>query len=229
MRSDTLFFLLALAGITAGCPESGKHPPLLGNDHLGYKNPTCSSCHTLPVEHHDEDQSHQCARCHGANGACDPNGQGSSRQHERDENCTGCHQNNHGYTVASECAACHFASEGLDDSCGIDPPEDGGTDGGTDGETDAGDQNDVPDGGQDGADLAADDGGGPTLSNALVDYCFEWPDVEFSDTNHTGVTTSLSEGQLAVEFTLLDLQGNPHTLSEMLATRPVMLLFGAFT
>jgi hypothetical protein len=87
-------------------------------------------------------------------------------------------------------------------------------------------------GGQDGGDVTADAGGdegGLVLSDALVDNCFNWPQDEFSSTNKASNRTSVAEGGLAVEFTLLDVDGNPFTLSELLATRPVFLVFGAYT
>ncbi len=37
------------------------------------------------------------------------------------------------------------------------------------------------------------------------------------------------EGQSAIEFTLLDPEGNSHTLSELLTEKPVVLIFGSFT
>ncbi len=216
----------------AGCSGSGggESPPLLGPDHMGFKNPICTQCHVLPVSGHAANLPTQCARCHGANGACDPNGLNSPREHDSGGQCLACHGNQHGFTNRNDCASCHFAASGLDESCGSPLPEDG-TDGGLEG--DAGDAGMGSDAGDDGGhqDGSADagDSGGPHLSNALVDNCFNWPAEEFGPDNHAGLTTALSVGQPAVEFSLKDVGGAPHKLSELLAGKPVLLVFGAFT
>ncbi|UCC77848.1 MAG: hypothetical protein JSW37_05640 [Anaerolineales bacterium] len=36
-------------------------------------------------------------------------------------------------------------------------------------------------------------------------------------------------GELAIDFTLRDVDGNEHTLSQLLADKPVVLIFGSFT
>ncbi len=36
-------------------------------------------------------------------------------------------------------------------------------------------------------------------------------------------------GELAIDFTLRDVDGHEHTLSQLLADRPVVLIFGSFT
>lgn len=93
-------------------------PPVLSAAHTGWKSTGCGGCHTLPVEGHVQTQPAQCAPCHGGNGACDPNGTNSQRQtHQTTDNCTICHQNQHGYTSSPDCVACHFATEGVDPSC----------------------------------------------------------------------------------------------------------------
>lgn len=216
----------ALALLVAGCPadNASQQAPLLGPEHMGWKNPSCSACKTLPVQGHTANQPPECAACHGGNGACDPNGvANASRQHDPAvDDCLACHMANHGFAASSDCVACHFARNGLDDTCGIDPPDDGG-DGGSDGGID---------GGVDGGDEVADggDAGPPTLSNAVVESCYGWPEQEFSPQNNSGgVRTGLAEGALAVELSLTDTRGTPHRLSELLADRPVLLWFGAFT
>ncbi len=66
--------------------------------------------------------------------------------------------------------------------------------------------------------------------SALVSGCLGWPEQEFSPANNTGgVQLSVSVGENATEFTLRDPDGVPHTLSKMLETRPVLLVFGGFT
>jgi peroxiredoxin len=39
----------------------------------------------------------------------------------------------------------------------------------------------------------------------------------------------VSEGQSAIDFTLLDPAGRAYSLRELLETRPVFMVFGAFT
>jgi len=207
--------LAGLAFLLCGCKEEDHGPKILGPWHLGYKNQHCETCHTLPEKGHTIANPWQCAACHGGNGACNPNGNQSARSHQETDDCISCHISNHGYAVSTQCASCHFAAIGLDDDCGI-PPMDGGTDGGQDA------------GGQDGGDAGGDEGG-LVLSDALVDNCFNWPQDEFSSTNKASVTTSIADGALAIEFTLQDVDGNPFTLSELLATRPVLMVFGAYT
>jgi peroxiredoxin len=36
-------------------------------------------------------------------------------------------------------------------------------------------------------------------------------------------------GELAIDFALRDVDGNEHTLSQLLADKPVVLIFGSFT
>jgi hypothetical protein len=66
--------------------------------------------------------------------------------------------------------------------------------------------------------------------STLVSGCFGWPAQEFSPTNNTGgVGISVSVGEQAIDFTLKDPGGTSYTLSELLETRPVLLVFGGFT
>ena len=39
----------------------------------------------------------------------------------------------------------------------------------------------------------------------------------------------LAVGEPAVEFTLKDVNGTPHTLSALLAEKPVVIVFGSYT
>ncbi len=100
-------------------------PPLLDPAHTGWKSKDCGLCHSLPPPGHTASRSPDCASCHGGNGSCDPNS--SSMQHQRTQNCTGCHQNKHGFDSNPDCVSCHFAFAGTVD-CG--EPPDGGLDGG---------------------------------------------------------------------------------------------------
>jgi hypothetical protein len=203
-----LNWMIVLVVLVCGCKSEEEHGArILGDWHLGYKNQHCDSCHNLPVQGHTTSDHWECAACHGGNGACNPDGNQSTRQHQKTDECLHCHIANHGYSEAAQCAGCHFAVLGLDDDCGI-TPMDGGSDGGQD---------------------AGGDEGGLVLSDALVENCFNWPQDEFSSTNQASNTTAIADGALAVEFTLQDVDGNPNTLSELLATRPVLMVFGAYT
>lgn len=104
----------------AGQAESA---PILGAQHVCYKQPDCGTCHVTPVDDHVASRSPECAACHGGNGACDPNGLFSQRAHVAGDACTSCHHQRHGYVDDADCAACHFASLGLDPACGEPPDE----------------------------------------------------------------------------------------------------------
>jgi hypothetical protein len=59
--------------------------------------------------------------------------------------------------------------------------------------------------------------------------CFGWPATDFSPSNKAAVQTSLRAGDRAAEFSLRDTAGAAVTLAGLLATRPVLLVHGAFT
>ncbi|UCC82218.1 MAG: hypothetical protein JSW46_14675 [Gemmatimonadota bacterium] len=64
----------------------------------------------------------------------------------------------------------------------------------------------------------------------LTSDCYNWPAQEFSAANHVGDTrTSVIEGDQAIDFTLKDTDGVEYRLSELLRTRPVLIVFGSFT
>ncbi|MBW2651541.1 MAG: hypothetical protein JRC57_00435 [Deltaproteobacteria bacterium] len=65
--------------------------------------------------------------------------------------------------------------------------------------------------------------------DGLNSNCFDWPDQEFSPTNHASLTVALKKGDPAIDFTLKDTDGRSYTLSSLLATKPVLLVFGSFT
>jgi hypothetical protein len=69
----------------------------------------------------------------------------------------------------------------------------------------------------------------PSLSATLTSGCFGWPGTEFSPSNRAVVSTILRAGDRAAEFSLRDTEGAAVTLSGLLATRPVLLVHGAFT
>jgi hypothetical protein len=64
----------------------------------------------------------------------------------------------------------------------------------------------------------------------LTSNCYNWPAQEFSSANYVEDTrTSVIEGDRAIEFTLKDTDGVEYRLSELLRTRPVLIVFGSFT
>jgi hypothetical protein len=64
---------------------------------------------------------------------------------------------------------------------------------------------------------------GPQISDALKDDCEQ--SRPSGGINEAGIP----QGALAVDFTLKDTEGRDHTLSAMLAQKPVMMVFGSFT
>lgn len=69
------------------------------------------------------------------------------------------------------------------------------------------------------------------LDNELESNCFNWPEIEFSPINYAVFEpyVRLKPCDLAFDFTLKDPSGKEYTLSSLLATKPVLLVFGAFT
>ena len=61
------------------------------------------------------------------------------------------------------------------------------------------------------------------LSDALTSNC------ERNATSGGFQNAGLAVGEIAVEFTLKDIQGNAFTLSELLSEKPVVMVFGSFT
>jgi hypothetical protein len=72
-------------------------------------------------------------------------------------------------------------------------------------------------------------GAPPNLPGTLQSGCLGWPGTDFSPTNKANVATFLAPGQLAIDFALRDTNGVVFRLSELLATRPVLLIAGSFT
>jgi hypothetical protein len=196
-------------------------PPLLDEGyHPGWTNPNCGNCHPLPVEGHTAVDPHVCAQCHGANGACLLNGYNDEyNEHQANDDCNACHRDavtqmpgNHGFTDAATCNNCHMRELGQRACEEYMPPM-------------------LPDP----ADATGEppQGEPPTLSDARVTDCFGFPEMSFGPAN--GVpkaeiwSTQLQPGDQAVDFTLPDTDGQPHTLSELLAQGPVWLQLGNYT
>jgi hypothetical protein len=98
-----------------------RQPKITGPAHTGWKATTCvaTGCHPTKVSGHTATQPPECAKCHGGNGACNPDGKNSGKQnHNSSSTCTmsKCHDGGkHGYTSAPDCAACHFSASGVVD------------------------------------------------------------------------------------------------------------------
>ena len=65
-------------------------------------------------------------------------------------------------------------------------------------------------------------------SGEMVSNCGHWPDDPWTP-SHKIPKGLFTAGTRAVDFTLRDVEGTPHTLSELLATRPVLMMLGAYT
>ena len=103
---------------TTTADKGAATPPILTSTHTGWKKTDCATagCHTLPVAGHTTSNKGECAKCHGGNGACNPNGPNSGKKnHTPTLTCTGCHQQKHGFPNASDCQNCHFAAKGVVD------------------------------------------------------------------------------------------------------------------
>ena len=71
--------------------------------------------------------------------------------------------------------------------------------------------------------------GGVAIPAELVEGCFDWPSVPFSQSNFASNQIFLRTGALAVDFRLADLSGNEVQLSQLLAEKPVMIQSGSYT
>jgi hypothetical protein len=72
-------------------------------------------------------------------------------------------------------------------------------------------------------------GKAPQLDTTLVTTCHGFPDERPTRANHAEVGLRLQQGDRAVDFTLSDVDGTEHTLSALLATKPVLLVQGSWT
>ena len=98
--------------------KGGKTPPITTSKHPGWQHTSCtgSSCHTLPVTGHTATKGYECAKCHGGNGACNPNSPNSKKKdHTSSLGCTSCHPGKHSYSANTDCVSCHYAAQGVVD------------------------------------------------------------------------------------------------------------------
>jgi hypothetical protein len=66
-------------------------------------------------------------------------------------------------------------------------------------------------------------------SNELVSNCLNFPAEEITVANSIRPTVGVTEGQPAVDFSLMGSDGHYYTLSELLSTKPVLVVLGGFT
>ncbi len=66
--------------------------------------------------------------------------------------------------------------------------------------------------------------------SSLTPGCVNWPAENFSLSNRAGqLSTGVKTGDTAIEFTLKDIEGTSYSLSSLLETKPVLLVFGSYT
>lgn len=66
-------------------------------------------------------------------------------------------------------------------------------------------------------------------ASELTHGLFGWPERDFGRGNAATIHIDLREGDAATDFTLRDTSGEAHTLADLLAERPVLLILGSFT
>lgn len=66
--------------------------------------------------------------------------------------------------------------------------------------------------------------------SSLTPGCVNWPMENFSQSNKAGqLSTGIETGDTAIEFTLKDVHGTSYSLSSLLETKPVLMVFGSYT
>jgi hypothetical protein len=66
-------------------------------------------------------------------------------------------------------------------------------------------------------------------ASELVSNCLNYPAEEITTDNSVRLSIGLTEGRPAVEFSLHGSDGNLYSLSELLETKPVLIVLGGFT
>ncbi len=66
-------------------------------------------------------------------------------------------------------------------------------------------------------------------ASELVSNCLNYPIEQITAANSVRVSIGLTEGRPAVEFSLRGSDGNLYTLSELLESKPVLIVLGGFT
>ncbi|MEA1978593.1 MAG: hypothetical protein U9N80_11920 [Chloroflexota bacterium] len=66
-------------------------------------------------------------------------------------------------------------------------------------------------------------------SSDLQSYCLPWLDESPSPSSSIRLENGLMEGDSAIDFSLRDVHGETHRLSDLLETKPVLLILGGYT
>lgn len=66
-------------------------------------------------------------------------------------------------------------------------------------------------------------------SSELQSYCLPWLDETPSPSKSIRLENDIKEGDPAVDFSLNDVYGETHRLSDLLETKPVLLILGGYT
>jgi len=66
-------------------------------------------------------------------------------------------------------------------------------------------------------------------SSELDSYCLPWLDESPSPLSNIRLENGINEGDSAVDFSLKDIHGETHRLSDLLETKPVLLILGGYT
>lgn len=66
-------------------------------------------------------------------------------------------------------------------------------------------------------------------ASELVSDCLNFPAEEITAANSVRLSIGLTEGRPAVEFSLRGSDGNLYSLSELLRSKPVLIVLGGFT
>lgn len=66
-------------------------------------------------------------------------------------------------------------------------------------------------------------------SSELQSYCLPWLDESPSPSSSIRLENGIMEGDSAVDFSLKDVHGETHRLSDLLETKPVLLILGGYT
>jgi hypothetical protein len=66
-------------------------------------------------------------------------------------------------------------------------------------------------------------------SSELQSYCVPWLEETPSPSSSIRLENGIKEGDSAVDFSLKDIYGETHHLSDLLESKPVMLILGGYT
>jgi len=66
-------------------------------------------------------------------------------------------------------------------------------------------------------------------SSELQAYCLPWLDENPPPSSSIRLENGIMEGDPAVDFSLKDVQGETHRLSDLLEIKPVLIIFGGYT